>query len=153
MKINLKDPYRSDFKAGYCYKNSEPRRTVILVRYDNSRTSTSYARYLMSCHLGRYLGDDEYVDHINDDKLDDRIDNLQILSPAENVSKSSRKTYLRCICPVCEKEFEVAKKRTFLSGCGNKPYQNCSRSCGGRASHMDDKLLENRFKIIEEFSK
>lgn len=153
MKLDLKEPYKSDFKSAYCYKNKEPRRVVSLIKENGSRTSTSYARYLMSCHLGRYLDEDEHVDHINGDPLDDRIENLQILSVQENNSKSASTKYLKCVCPVCKKEFEVQKSKTYWGGSGNKKYQNCSRSCGGRASHIDDQVLLDHFKIIDELEK
>jgi hypothetical protein len=41
----------------------------------------------MSISLKRYLSDDETVDHINEDKTDDRIENLQILSSIDNIKK------------------------------------------------------------------
>ena len=49
----------------------------------------SYARWLMTQYLQRRLAPDEHVDHINDNSLDDRIENYQLLTPAENNSKSN----------------------------------------------------------------
>lgn len=150
-KINLQYPYKADFKAGYCYKNSEPRRVVGLIDFNGSRTSTSYARYLMSCHLERYLKEDEHVDHINDDKLDDRIENLQILSPEENARKSATRSMVEMICPVCGNKFTKEYRQTNMGKGLDRNYQACSRSCGGKASHINPNKLERRFKIVRKF--
>jgi hypothetical protein len=49
------------------------------------RTTMAWAKYLMCLHLGRMLDPNtETVDHINDDKTDDRIENLQLLTRNEN---------------------------------------------------------------------
>lgn len=65
------------------------RRSVMIVRDDGSRRGMLYSRFLMQQKLGRELSSDEHVDHIDEDFTNDDIDNLQILSPAENVRKSS----------------------------------------------------------------
>lgn len=43
-----------------------------------------YSRYTMEQHLGRKLLPDELVHHINEDVTDDRIENLQIMTPKEH---------------------------------------------------------------------
>lgn len=58
------------------YKNSELKRTTI-----------SYARYLMSVKLKRFLTVEETVDHIDNDRTNDSIENLQILSDKEDKKK------------------------------------------------------------------
>ena len=42
-------------------------------------------RYVMEKHLGRKLTGDEVVHHINEDKGDNRIDNLQVMTRAEHL--------------------------------------------------------------------
>ena len=70
-------------------------------------------RYLLAVKLGRYLTDEEQVDHIDDDKTNDNIDNLQILTVKENAVKSglaNRKeikhgtlsAYRYCKCDICK---------------------------------------------------
>lgn len=70
------------------YKRGVSRRQMVFQLADGSRTSMPYARWLMTQELGRRLRDDEHVDHRNEDPQDDRLDNLQILTPAENALKS-----------------------------------------------------------------
>ena len=42
-------------------------------------------RRIMEEHLGRRLNSDEIVHHINEDKTDNRIENLQVLTRSEHV--------------------------------------------------------------------
>jgi hypothetical protein len=139
-KIELDYPFKNDYKAGYLNINKEPRRVLLLVRNDGSKTSLSYARYLVSCKLNRYLNIDEHVDHIDNDKLNDVIDNLQILSPYENNKKMLLHNNIKLaddislICPVCEKEFK-RPSRNIKHKLEKGKTPCCSRVCGAIHSH------------------
>jgi len=71
------------------FKHGPDRRQVAIKFMDGRSTTMSYARWLMTQHLGRRLRLDEHVDHINEDALDDRIDNYQILTPSQNARKAT----------------------------------------------------------------
>lgn len=69
------------------------------------RGSMPYARYLMEQHLGRELTDEEEVDHIDNNGLNDKIENLQILTPIENFKKF-QSTLPKANCAWCNGEFQ-----------------------------------------------
>jgi len=130
MKIELQNPYAKDWKRGYIVINPEGRRTVILFNTCQDRSSVSYARYLMATHLKRYLDQHEHVDHIDNDKTNDVIENLQILTQAENSLKSAKgETLFSFMCPVCAKVFTLTARQS------HKINPTCSKRCGGIKSH------------------
>ena len=56
-------------------------RTIVTTRTNGW---VAYSRVLMMGHLKRELRSDEIVHHVNGDRTDDRIENLQILTRAEH---------------------------------------------------------------------
>lgn len=121
MKIDLQFPYTQDWKNGYIVTNPEGRKTVILYNTQIDRSSTQYARYLLSVSLKRYLTEDETVDHIDNNKSNDDPSNLQILTRTENIKKSAKgititehgtlSMYRYCKCDLCK----LAKKNYMVN--------------------------------------
>lgn len=68
----------------------ESNENVILFNTQFDRSTVSYARYLMAVKLGRFLTDQEEVDHIDDNRTNDDINNLQILTPKQNREKREK---------------------------------------------------------------
>lgn len=112
MKIELQPPFDKEWKHGYLVTNKENRKMVCLVNDRKTRKTISYARYIMSVKLGRELSKEEQVDHIDNDKTNDSIDNLQILTAEDNLAKyhallmdAEHGTYARyrkgCRCDEC----------------------------------------------------
>ena len=132
MKIDLEYPYDKDWKHGYLVINGENRKTIILFNSSDDRSSTSYARYLVSTSLGRYLEIDEHVDHIDHDKTNDVLENLQILKPQENALKESRRKgrlLVEIKCPECGKIFTRRKGNTQAVSCNSGRVTCCSSVC------------------------
>lgn len=101
---------------------------------DGERVTQSYPRYLMEQHLGRKLEAWEEVDHINGDYTDDRIENYQILTKAENIRKSAVTKMFDFVCPTCGNESSIPYRRykdNQIKQGKAGPY--CSRSCAGKA--------------------
>lgn len=115
MKLDkVEYPYSDLYKTAYITTNDEGRKLVIFVKNGKSVKGTPYARYLMAVKLGRFLRSDEQVDHIDNDKTNDSIDNLQILTMRENIQKyldtvkhdvhGTNQMYRKgCRCDACKK--------------------------------------------------
>ena len=127
--IVLEEPYASVWKRGYLNTNSDGRKTLTLYNNHKDRSSTQYARYLMAVKLGRFLTKEEHVDHKDEDKTNDAIDNLQILTVLENNRKHFCKPRLICSCPICGLIFMSTKKKL---GGKTQTTKCCSRKCGGK---------------------
>lgn len=135
MKINLEYPFNQDWRSGYLRESKKDnRKRVDLVNNNTDRTTISYARYLMSVKLGRYLTENEEVDHHDTDCTNDDITNLKLMSTEEHLLKTSKenstgRTMVTIECPYCKKVFEREKRnvKTKLSF--------CSRSCSATYYH------------------
>jgi hypothetical protein len=136
-KIEIEYPFIEMYDSAYKV-TSQGRNTIILYKTGTKeRTSIRYAKYLMSIHLKRLLTKEEHVDHKNDNKLDDRIENYQILSLADNNRKQAALrgcAMVKYECSVCSKVFSIKRKNSHLVGKKHNISITCSRVCGGKAS-------------------
>lgn len=71
-------------------------------------------RYIMEQHLGRKLTKVEVVHHINEDKRDNRIENLEIMDARTHMShhkrgkvKNPNNTGTNKQCPKCKKVLDI----------------------------------------------
>lgn len=88
MRIELHELYASKWKAGYLQTSKSGRRYLVLYNSNTDRTITSYARYLLSVKIGRFLEDGEEADHIDEDRTNDDPNNLQVVSCTDNKRKN-----------------------------------------------------------------
>ena len=70
----------------YCRKDG---RDIVILYDGNKRSARQLARVLLEIHIGRRLGENETVDHINENFSDHRIKNLRILTREENARRSA----------------------------------------------------------------
>lgn len=132
MVIEISEYYKKKgYVRAYLAINKEDRRVCTLRTEDGTMTSMSYAKYLYTSHHNCEIAKGDHIDHVNGDKSDDRIENLQIISGTYNRQKDHKhKEMVICICPVCKKEFLFPKRNL-----STHPNPCCSRKCGGIKSH------------------
>ena len=159
MKIKSEFPF-NDYSS-YLVINPENRMNVCLIHnVTKKRTTTSYARYLMSVKEKRFLNQNEQVDHIDGDKTNDSIENLQILSAKENtikhtVQKNITLKLVELKCPNCNTNFIKPLNNSFLQKGGK--FSCCSKKCLHnflKKKHSTEELMQiGANQIIRHFRK
>ncbi|WNO47303.1 hypothetical protein [Vibrio phage vB_VibM_10AMN] len=147
-RIELEEPYKSIWRFGYLVTNSENRKNVVLYNSHDDRTTCSYARYIVSCLLGRFLTEFEEVDHINEDKTFDVIENLQVISTEDNIRKQNyarghKMAYL--ICPECRTRFRRRTGNTQAVKCYKGRISCCTKICQDK---FKTRKLDKEFKDL-----
>lgn len=122
---------------------SHERKYVILKYYRGKIKNKLYSRFLFETHTQKILSSNEMVDHIDGDKKNDVIENLQILSRSENAKKQykqgqtispnfGKKKVLDIKCCICFNDFQIDEhdyKRIEI----NKSHRlTCSSKCGAK---------------------
>lgn len=133
MKEEVSEFYKEKgYKKLYIVTNPEGRKVAILYKTDKTSLTMSYAKYLYTSFYKEDIdGKIYHIDHINGDKTDDRIENLQKITGRYNRAKDHevRKMTL-CKCPVCGTEFLFPTRNL-----STHPNPCCSKRCGGIKSH------------------
>lgn len=94
----LKSPSRTNkkFCSRQCYGNFVSKKYLNKQKYIRITTPEGKRmhehRYLMQIHIGRELTKNEHIHHINHDKQDNRIENLEILTISAH-SKAHPRTF------------------------------------------------------------
>lgn len=131
MKIKLEEPFKSKWKFGYLRESKiDGRKRVDLFNSNSDRTTISYARYMMTVHLGSEIPEGYEVDHIDEDNTNDVLNNLQLLTEEEHRMKNSKRqktgrNVVTLICPVCGIEFYRERRHVKVAN------PKCSRRCNG----------------------
>lgn len=137
------------------YRNKENRNFVRIKEADGKYHTHSYARYLMEQHIDRKLNPDEEVHHIDEDKTNDVIKNLEIINSTNHRRHHNPFKYQDTIekCYICGKNFNVTAKqhRAKFTERNRKPNSIgkyfCSRRCSGIygkqiQEHLQEKSVE-----------
>lgn len=115
-------------------------------------------RVIVENHLKHLLTPDEVVHHINGDRKDNRLENLQVLDHRDHVrlhQAEKGQIFTELKCPQCKKIFHRRKGQTFLDK--HSSYTCCSKSCGGkfnrniqlsgRTTEVEEAISENLVRI------
>lgn len=109
-------------------------------------TKIYYHRHVMEKYLGRKLDKKEHVHHIDGNRANNDIKNLQLLSIDEHGALEAEKR--NCVlsieqkCVVCNKEFVVYKKRKNKTTC-----KNCIKESKRKFNPDFEELSENIWKL------
>lgn len=121
------------------YKRKDGRQIVILKSpgSKSDHQTVSYPKYLVEMYLGRYLTDEETVDHIDGNFNNNSLDNLRVI-PRALYCKShvSERRIVTKKCVVCGKEFVTTDNHRKTCG---------SKNCRGKCAHINGHNLGNDF--------
>lgn len=139
MLIELEEPFKSMYRCGYLNDNADGRKRVAFAGTDGKIVSgMSYARYLMSVKLGYIVPDHLEVDHKDDDRTNDSIDNLQLLTEEENKLKQSY-NYLMNVqvcfgyhCACCDTAFILTESVVKQRIAAGTTLAFCSARCSSQ---------------------
>lgn len=118
-----------------------------------------FHRIIMENYLKRMLEDDEIVHHLNGNRYDNRLSNLELLRNVDHVRmhqlQKGRK-YVLLKCPECNKLFELPHRHSYL--CKSRKYKCnfCSPHCRGvffRKMQLHGMTSEMQKQIDECFQK
>lgn len=115
------------------YLRKDKRKHVVLVHPDGKKQTVSYPRFLTEKRIGRYLLEDETVDHLDNDFNNNDEENIRIISRKEHVVddviRHEQQTF---ICPECGISFQPPMSDTIRHRKKGKAGPFCSKSCAGR---------------------
>ena len=126
------------------YTRKDGRQVVILKTpgSEKDHKTISYPKYLVECHINRYLTDNETIDHIDGNFYNNELSNLRIVDRSEHCrshNKVKQTLYKKCV--ICGKSFNTTDNNRVTCG---------SKSCRGKCAHIDGYNMGNSFTYDKE---
>jgi len=135
------------FTGYYTFTLNRGRRSVIIHGFKEKRIKINYSKYLMCVKEKRILDPYEHVHHIDEDKTNDTIDNLEILlHPNHSKIHSPDFGMMNIICAGCGIGFEikVSKYRDRIKRSLNL---HCSAECFHNSRGIHHKEIFRKIKL------
>lgn len=147
-----------DYKVYGPYRRKDGRQHMVIKDGNSKKTTVSYPKYLTEKRLGRYLTEDETIDHIDNDFNNNSPENIRILSRKRHGEEDAiRLKPMLFLCPECGIKFYEEGKRLhdiISNRRRGKAGPFCSRSCAGiygKKVQMGEDLLDV-IKIDPEYT-
>lgn len=142
-EYRVNGPYISRKKNGTLYLD-------VIIYNDIEKIKVSFGKFLMEIKLGRYLEDNETVDHIDKNPLNNNYDNLQVLDRTKHVKLDAHRLKdMNFNCLNCEREITLKGKQlnnlyNKIKAGGTGPF--CNNSCGTHYQHKVQNGKIERFQ-------
>lgn len=123
------------------------RHMAILFKSKKDRTTVAWAKYLWETTHRVKLAKGQQVDHCDEDRTNDNLENLQVLTTGDNIRKHRRlkrppAKIVELTCPVCLTRFNRRFGLTNMVPCNSRNKRMfCTRACMGRAFMSDANRL------------
>jgi len=109
---------------------------MVVIKEGGKRTTVSYPKWLVQERLGRLLKPDESVHHKDGDPLNNKEDNLEVLTQSRHAQLHSKpKEVMEFTCPYCgdvfQKDASTYRNNQVRQG---KAGPFCGKRCAGKFS-------------------
>lgn len=118
------------------YQSSKDKRLRIIAKFPNGTKKTvSYPKYIKEIEIGRYLLENETIDHIDGNFLNNDLSNLKVIDRKEHCKLDVlRNKDVEVTCAYCGKKFIIPGNKISMR---NRPDRIntgyfCSRTCSGK---------------------
>jgi hypothetical protein len=124
------------------------RKIVIVVDHNGETHTISFSKFLVEMALGRKLGPNDTVHHIDSNIDNNDLDNLEVIDRSEHSKQDTRRVKpVKLHCAWCGKEFERSPRIIRDKAKKGNSIGFCGRSCAGKYSRM------LQLKLIDKFDR
>lgn len=147
-------PYSTEFESGYVrFSVDGLDNTTVMLKKHNSTCHyaiTTYPRYLMEVHLGRFLEKHEKVYHIDKNRLNFNIDNLEMRKHGQSPTTKkinkppvkSKPVMVELTCAYCKQPFTKDTRHLTASAIN----RFCCKGCQFAFNSKFGKASNNVFR-------
>lgn len=150
MDIEISDVegiYQRTIKKIYGpYKRDDNRQHVVIHYGNDEKETKSYPKLIVELDLGRKLDSDETVHHKDHNKLNQNLDNLEVIDKKNHTSKHASEQTEEIVeikCILCNTKTEKPARQIRNNKNQEKTGPFCSKSCAGLYGTMVQNNVDN----------